>query len=261
MNIAPCPQWLIDIARKDAKPRKTITSPEHSKPYVLLGSGCSVPDVKAVKRFAGRPLDGAELLEYANSLDIGMAVAELLNLPTQGIDTDGRGPSFKCILPGHAEAKPSASLWRSPETGAVLYRDWHRQDGDEWYSLTQVYAFLKYGQVKKLSGPELATWQIRLLVELGKLEPYPVPAQTLPSDAAESVRQVYEGFRLLLGCKWRYTPDEPTPFARKFVAAWCAVSESTAARAIHELQNEYRVIRIVGQHGHLRVWLPSSMRG
>ena len=34
-----------------------------------------------------------------------------------------------------------------------------------------------------------------------------------------SVRKLYEGFRLLLGCKWLYAHGEPTTFSWRLAAA------------------------------------------
>lgn len=243
-NIAECPQWLIDLCAVREEHH------EPSKPYGLLSSGPSVVP------FQGKRLDSEQLWSYANRLDVGIQAAESMGLRTEGLAETGQGKPFKCVIPGHTDSRPSASLWMHRQTGAVMYRDWHEADGDKWYSLPQVRAALGYGRMKRLKGPELATWQIRLLVETGLLAPFEVKIRPLPSTAKESTRQVYEGFRLLLGCKWRYSPGDPTPFSRKFAAAWCGVSEATAGRAIAELQMQYRCMRIVKQHGYLRLWAP-----
>ena len=117
----------------------------------------------STKRVAATPLrrmEGAELLRWFDQREVSMAVVEHLGLPTAGLDK-GRGKGFKCSLPGHSDRTkskggPSASLYVHPETGGILDRDWHVQDGKEWYSLPEVAAALAYGKVVKLNGPELA---------------------------------------------------------------------------------------------------------
>jgi len=89
--------------------------------------------------------------------------------------------------------------------------------------------------VAKLTAPTHATWLLRLLVEMHALELAPVALPVLPPHAAASVRTVYAGDRLLLGCTWRYTPDAPTAVAVRFAADWCGVSATTAQKAIRAL--------------------------
>jgi hypothetical protein len=60
-----------------------------------------------------------------------------------------------------------------------------------------VRASLAFGRALRLRGPSVATWQLRLLVEAGILQPYPVSARPLPSDVRPAVRTVYDGFLLL----------------------------------------------------------------
>ena len=64
-------------------------------------------------------------------------VAALLGIPAQ-VDQ-----KFSCVLPGHQpDCRPSANLYRSPETGHVLYRCWQAQ---ATYTLAQVYAAITAG--------------------------------------------------------------------------------------------------------------------
>jgi hypothetical protein len=140
--------------------------------------------------------------------DVALACAAVLGVPTDQV-----GQAFICILPGHDETHPSASLHWDPKTGAVQYRDWHARSGVEWYTLPDVRASLAFGHALRLRGPSVATWQLRLLIEAGILAPYPVPARPLPATVRPAVRLVYEGFLLLLACKWWYTPQAPSPFS------------------------------------------------
>jgi hypothetical protein len=121
--------------------------------------------------------------------DVALACARVLGVPTARV-----GQGFLCILPNHDERRPSASLHWDPKTGALMYRGWHARSGVEWYTLPDVRASLACGQVMRLRGPSVATWQLRLLVEARILEPYVVPARPLPSDVRPAVRKVYRVF-------------------------------------------------------------------
>jgi hypothetical protein len=177
-----------------------------------------------------------------------LACAQALGLPTAKI-----GQAFRCIL--HDDHHPSASLSWDPKTGALKYRDWHRKDGEEWYTLADVYASIIAGRVMRLKGPSMASWFLRLLVEAGMYQPVAVPARRLPSTARPAVRKVYEGFLLLLGCKWLHTPGAPTPFPWRFAADWCQISERHAGESLQWLLRE-GYIRPVGKHRGMALFLP-----
>jgi hypothetical protein len=107
----------------------------------------------------------------------------------------------------------------------------------------------------RLRGPSVATWQLRLLVEAGILEPYHVPARPLPPRVDPVIRRVYAGFVLLLGCKWWHTPQAPTPFAWRFAAAWCGIEVRHAGEAIHWLLVQ-GWLRQVGRYRQIALFLP-----
>jgi hypothetical protein len=111
----------------------------------------------------------------------------------------------------------------------VVYHDLHADNDTELkvYTLPDLYRVQLLGRVLRpdeaLSGPVLMPWWERLLVEVGYLEPVPVPARPLPDDVLESVRQVYEKFLYLCGCKWLYEPGEPTTFSVRFGMEWSGI--------------------------------------
>ena len=268
LPLAPLPTWVLETARASgAMAAEACETPVNeggtSSKYSLLVPGDDPPlstdnmadcssasrspagasNARGTSRVARRgavpiaPLQGDALRAWDADENFARAAAALLGIPDVPI-----GKAFRCILPGHTDEHPSASLYRD-RSGAVVYRDWHRADGEEWYTLAEVRASLAYGKAVKLSGPELATWHLRLLVETGFVEPAQVQAKELPDDAPAAARSVYEGFLLLLGCKWLHTPDEPTTFSWRFAAAWCGdMSKSTAERGMTWLL----------QHGYIR---------
>jgi Bifunctional DNA primase/polymerase, N-terminal len=182
--------------------------------------------------------------------DLALACAAVLGVPTDRV-----GHAFLCVLPGHEEAHPSASLHWDPKTGTLQYRDWHTRSGVAWYTLPDVRASLAYGRAVRLRGPSVATWQLRLLVEAGILAPYPVSARPLPAAVQPAIRLVYEGFLLLLGCKWWHTPEAPAPFSRRFAAAWCGLGERHVGEAMHWLLAQ-GWLRQVGRYRGLALFLP-----
>ena len=182
------------------------------------------------------------------------AAARLLGIPPDKAVGEGLGLPFACVLPGHTESRPSASLYELRD-GSIVYHDWHRRDGREWFSLPEVFAAQAYGKVVNLRGPELATWQLRFLVETGFAEAVQVEMRPLPAAASRCVRSTYEGFKLLLGCKWLYEYGAPTAFSWRFAAAWCGLSERHAGSAITDLVR-LGIIRVVGRYP-MTLYLPA----
>jgi hypothetical protein len=239
-SLPPAPARLPTHGRR-VRPTPIIF--QESKQVRAYALTCS-PSVKQMVRGP----EGLRLLFQRP--DLARACAAVLGVPTDRV-----GHAFLCVLPGHDEAHPSASLHWDPKTGAVQYRDWHARSGAEWYTLPDVRASLAYGQAVRLRGPSVATWQLRLLVEAGILEPYPVAARPLPAEVRPAIRLVYEGFLFLLACKWRHTPQVPTPFSWRFAAAWCGVSERQVGEAMHWLRAQ-GWLRQVGQYRGLALFLP-----
>jgi hypothetical protein len=179
--------------------------------------------------------------------DADLACAYALRLPVDGLWTDHRGTkAFRCIIPGHTDRTPSASLYRT-DSGDILYRDWH--GAEAWYTLPEVRASWAYGSPVKFKGraPEHMIWRLRLLMEGGVLKPCDVPHRLLPSDAYPPTNALYQGFLLLLGLKWRYGYGDPTTFSWRFATAWCGLSKRLVKDSLGWLfRNNY--IHSVGKH-------------
>jgi hypothetical protein len=173
--------------------------------------------------------------------EIVHAVSSVLGIPDVEI-----GRPFCCVIPGHQENRPSASLGRNSKD-RIVYYDWHERDGLKVYTLPEVYFARTTGQVRKLRGPEFAVWALRLLADARVLEPVHFDLCTLPESVGPSVRKLYEGFRLLLSLKWTYDLLAPTTFSWRFAAAWCGVSETEAGDGMRELL-DLGVVRIVDRH-------------
>jgi hypothetical protein len=138
---------------------------------------------------------------------------------------EGRWP-FLCVLPGHRESTPSAT-WFKTNSGHFLYHDWHVRSGDEFWPVPDVFAAMVTGQVKRLPRPSRKTWRLRLMVEAGLLDPYPVEMKPVPDDMPRLLRHFCERFRYLCACKWTYQERAPTMFSDAFAAGWCGIREGS----------------------------------
>jgi hypothetical protein len=152
------------------------------------------------------------------------AVCDLLKIPFT--------PEKAFSSPLRKDANPSASICLRPD-GSYRYHDF--TEPGKYYALAQLFGAVVTGKSKPLptlSSTSFATWQTRLLLELGWEEvPVPVSLPPLPMGAPKSAREVYEGFRLLLICRSVfYGKVVPAPYSYSFAAQWTglAIKDATA---------------------------------
>ena len=126
------------------------------------------------------------------------------------------------------------------------------------------YAALHYGALMphKTSAVEKAIWWRRLLWEAAgrpRLERVQVPG--IERDAPDWLRKAHSGY-VLHRTLWVEGIDElrelPSPFARRFVAAWCRLSARHAQQAIAALR-ERGVMREVDRDGRIALYLPGDV--
>jgi len=261
ITLAPCPDWLLKIARKKTtKPEKTpaelqpclaLKEKEASIQYSILASS-ELPTLLL-------RLQGQNLTRWFADQACAVAMAR-----SMGIAVDRVGQAFCDVLPNRKpDKKPSAALFQH-ETGQVLYHSFRLSKG--WYTLSEVRASQAYKKPVKLvdqdsSGritrvrPEHICWGIRLMTEAGLTAPADVPHRQLPASAPKGVAKVYAGFLLLLGCKWRHTPGDATPFSWRFASTWCDVGERQAGDAIQWLLSKGFLV-VAGQYRQTTLFLP-----
>jgi hypothetical protein len=132
--------------------------------------------------------------------------------------------------------------------GVILYHDWHvrgytvKDDTgndvtwfQEWFQLGEVYAAVKTRQLTKLGPGEKAIWTYRALIDLGYLKvPAVLNGAKLPDDVKPIVREVYDGFRLLIGARLLYDPKQAhaAPFSHRFAAMWIGRSAQHCGPAV-----------------------------
>jgi hypothetical protein len=240
VDFADPPSWIYDRTTSQKVFRKTS---EASREYSLLASQ---------PKETG--FSGYKLGAWDSNECFVIAACDVLGIPITAVEDIGK--SFCCILPGHKDKRPSASLFKRSD-GLIVYRDWHVASGQEWYYLADVRAAQCYGMAVNLNPPERAVWHLRLLIETGFAAPVVVDAIPLPEDVDWWVKRTYEGFLLLLGCKWLHSPGAPTSFSWRFASTWCGVSERYAGKAINELLH-LGLIQIVGKEHGLTVFLPGT---
>ncbi|HEY8394948.1 MAG TPA: bifunctional DNA primase/polymerase, partial [Thermaerobacter sp.] len=238
----------LDAAELDALLRGVVADPP-------TDAAAADADAEAGPTF-GREVSKSKYFDLLTLADRPSELVEQLQrhptfiegaLRVLGLDGVRIGQVFKCVLPGHDERRPSASLYQL-EDGAVVYRDWHGRGECELLTLAEVFAAQRTGHVRKLRGrPEHVVWVWRLAIEAGVIEPAKVEAPAPPADLRPAERKLYESFLLLLACKWRYEPGAPTAFSWRFAAAWAGLSERHAGEAMRELLRR-GLIRKVGEH-------------
>jgi hypothetical protein len=176
------------------------------------------PSISKILEPCGTPLEKV-LAEYAKKPEICERCLVFF-----GLDDVRMGKAFLCRLPGHRERRPSAVLTIG-DNDHVVYQDLHAKEHElRVYTLPDLYRVWLSGRVLRaydgLDGPALVPWWARLLVEVGYLELAPVPHRPLPDDVLPSVRQVYERFLYLWGCRGLYKPVESTTFSVRFGMEW-----------------------------------------
>ena len=187
-----------------------------------------------------------DLLSFSRRPEVERALLTFLSIPLSAAE----GGSFLCVLPGHGEQKPSASLFVT-ERGNLVYRDWHARDGREWFTLPEVFASQMHGRAVSLGGAEewsdfvQIIWQARLLIESGALR-IPRPSLPLPDDAPEVAARLADGLSLLFACRWLLNYGQPAPFSWRFAKLWCGMTETTIQQGVRCLL-ERKIVRTVGK--------------
>ncbi|HEY5197779.1 MAG TPA: bifunctional DNA primase/polymerase [Solirubrobacteraceae bacterium] len=226
-------EWLIGPDDAPLAPLSSLSGVDLRLP--------SVPPASLQGRARGRTYDRplAPTTADRGTGDELAKAEEAVVAALPGLGITGRlGSPFRCVLPGHHDEHPSASLFRDPRTGVWKYHDWHRasQSGREWWTLAEVFASQVARREVRLNPPSASRWYRRLFWQAGLID-IPAPASPpLPSSAPRVLRCVAEGFALLLVLRDVRDPGEPSPYSRAFAADWCGVREKQARVAIAELR-------------------------
>ena len=177
-------------------------------------------------------------------------VAGLLAIPAQ-LDQ-----KFSCVLPGHQpDCRPSANLYRSPETGHVLYRCWQAR---ATYTLAQVYAAITagvpYGSLRWSSSIH-AIWKLRLLLRTG-LATVPTPTRLeVPPDFPKRFRKHLAAVEQFFDARSISRLGLAGMLVPEFLGPWIGQSAETAKELRHALRSA-NVIHRAGNDGRGHLYLP-----
>lgn len=170
-----------------------------------------------------------------------------------GPENASLGHNFHCVL--HDDVHASAELYRLHD-GTIAYHCWAGCRGGSGFLPLAVVHALQAGRQGRIGRVELALWQQSLLERAGLIEPVALEVPDVPLH----LREVWRGFVRLLAIRWMTTPGSPTPFARKFAAPWCGLTEHEIRVGFAELR-ELGFVRSAGRDPRgLSLWLPEGVR-
>jgi hypothetical protein len=185
----------------------------------------------ALNGYAARvsPREPAKLKDWASRLDVAHKILSVCGMCSK----PPLGKVFHCPLPGHTDSAQSASLFRMDD-GTIHLRDWHKRSGQDWFTLSEVYASFKIGKVVMLKKGQTATWFLRALVETGFMVLPVLDYPQLPNDAPRVVRKVYDGFTLVQRLQRLYDANQgfTIPYSVRFASEWSGCSQRWACYSI-----------------------------
>ncbi|MBB4663173.1 bifunctional DNA primase/polymerase [Conexibacter arvalis] len=200
-ELAPLPEWASTSPLTTRTNGPSRTSRETGSDEALTRSAMAVA---AALRSMGRP----DALDPAGE----------------------RQRDFACLLPGHDDAHPSATVFRSA-SGAFRYRC--RGCGAN-LSLARLFATVTTGRHvadDEMRGPTAARWLRRLWHQAG-FEPVTI-AGRLPQGVSVTAMELAAGFRLLAALR---DDDETIPYTALFAAGWCNLDLEAAKAGLKELR-------------------------
>ena len=183
---------------------------------------------------------------------VALRLARALGAP----DDVAIGASFPCLI--HADASPSASLWRYEADARVLYRDWHaeKHDGDRVAS-----ARARACAPRRQDAAAQPT-RARDLEAASRARGRARSSRSRSSDPSRRVdasRMSGAGSSTCSRSAGRSRPAAPAPYSARFAAAWCGVSTHRAHEAIGALARAGS-LRLVGRDPRgTRLWLPEGV--
>ena len=186
----------------------------------------------------------------------------------------GVDPPF---VPGKPFRSPVSSGGSAPgdptgqtvPTSGTVYRNKHgifkyRQNNPSGeirrYTLAQLYAAYTSGRpiedFGSLQSVSMATWKIRMLLQLARI-PHPhIELPALPSSAPPHARDAYDGSVLLLECRYAYSGRlSPAPYTYRWAERWVPMPFDRARRGIIWLK-EHGYLVAAGKECGTTLYLP-----
>jgi hypothetical protein len=104
----------------------------------------------------------------------------------------------------------------------------------------------------------MKTWSIRLAVDAGLTEPYPIPKPVIPVGMTPLERTIAEGVWLVFACKWTYEAEKASMLGQAFLGGWCGgIPAGSVWSALRGLISRRMLISFLDEERRL-VYLPGK---
>jgi hypothetical protein len=108
------------------------------------------------------------------------------------------------------------------------WREKSKEEPRKVLTLAETYAIWVTQTLRSLSDAEHALFKLRMLVELGRVNPVAVQLAVLPAGAPPSAVALWSELASLLGIRWlTVSPDAPFPLSVPWFSKWSCLSEAT----------------------------------
>jgi len=150
------------------------------------------------------------------------------------------GRTFNCPL--HEEENPSAALYKT-DNGVIGMKDFHRSGA--FYTLPQLYYEYKTGNDNRLRGASSLIWWIRLLKEVGFVEPPRIMPPKPLEKLSKNQKILYKAFINLLELQQVYDPNQKAaPFSHRFAASWSGLKYESVRSAKRGLSKKKYIKKV-----------------
>jgi len=172
--------------------------------------------------------------------------------------------------PFREDKHKSGGLVIGADSGLPMFHDFGGAFGGHHLQLNSLYASLISGSLtiliptvmdgRKIGAVGAAVWYLRLLIDAGVIAPSKVDMPDCPASANKTTHKVHAGIKRLFEVRWAFEDREGEPIAlgRKFVGAWCGVSEDQARESMKYLPKH--CIHTAGKYGQANIYLPGYKR-
>ena len=159
---------------------------------------------------------------------------------------------FTCPYDVHGEP---VTLWRGRTDGTFVLLDPNLDDRKS-LAIGELHASGLRRRVIELERASNAVWVRRALVDLGYIEPYPVPMLDLPDGSDALTRRVYEGVEFLFGVRM-LREVQAAPISWRFGADWMGMSQANVGDGLKALLSA-NVIEFVRKERRTSLFLPGG---
>ncbi|MBT43237.1 MAG: hypothetical protein CMF12_12000 [Idiomarina sp.] len=154
--------------------------------------------------------------------------------------------SFRSVLAGHEDRKPSCSLLFSEGRSALLKDFSGYVDGKDLWGYEEILYQQTVSKISSdrqtsevfLAAPTRYLWRLRVLNQAGLIKTPDIEFKKLPKDTVEpAVVEVYEAIKELFLLRWSVEEEFgcPAPISIRFISEWAGLSEHRVRKARSKL--------------------------